>query len=58
MVDEVLAVIVAEFLGPNDTIEICLHELLYQIHLVKIFDAWRTKDVQNRYDVLMMKVSK
>lgn len=50
--------IIAEFLGTNDTVEIRLHKFLHEINLVKLMDAGWLQDIKNRDDVFMMKVSK
>lgn len=56
LVDEVLAMIVGEILGANDTVHIRFHELLDKIHLRKRFVVAGLLDVKNADDVLMVKV--
>lgn len=75
LVDEVLAVVVGEILGSNDTVHVRLHELLLhckhgsrramklvmylnQIDLSEGLVASWLLDIQYRYDILMVEVSK
>jgi hypothetical protein len=57
LVYEVLAVVVAEFLCPDDTMQIGLHQLLHKIHLVEIINTWGIKDVKYGNDVFVAKVA-
>lgn len=57
LVNEILAMIIAEFLSSNDPVQICFHEFLNQIHLLKIVEARRPQDVEDGDNVLMTKVA-
>ena len=57
LVNEVLAMIVAELLRPNDAMEVGLHELLNEVDLLEVVETRRTEDIENGDDVLVMKVA-
>lgn len=47
LVDKVLAMVVAEVLGPDDSVHVCLHQLLDQVHLLECLETWGFDDIQN-----------
>ena len=57
LVYEILAMIVAKFLGSNDPMEICFHQLLNEIDLLKQFERRRLEYVEDGYDVLVAEVA-
>lgn len=57
LIDEVLAMIVTQFLGSNDAMHIRLHKFLHKIHLCKVIKTWRSENVEDRDDVFVMKVA-
>jgi len=57
LVDEVLAVVVGELLRADDSVHVSLHELLNEINLCERLQASWLLDVENGYDILMIKVS-
>lgn len=57
LVYKVLAMIITEFLGTNNTMKVGLHELLDEVNLVElVYTAW-LEDIKDRDDVFVMKVS-
>lgn len=58
LIDEVLAVIVAELLRADDAVEICLHKLLDEVDLAELVDVGRLEDVEDGDDVFVMEVAK
>lgn len=47
LVDKVLAMVVAEVLGPDDSVHVCLHQLLDQVHLLECLEGWGLDDIQD-----------
>lgn len=47
LVDKILTVVVAEVLGPDDSVHVCLHQLLDQVHLLERLEAWGLDDIQD-----------
>lgn len=47
LVDKVLAMVVAEVLGPDNSVHVCLHQLLDQVHLLECLETWGFDDIQN-----------
>ena len=50
--------IVAKLLGADDTVEVRLHEFLHEVDFPELLETGRTQYVEDRYDILMMKVPK
>jgi hypothetical protein len=57
LIDEILAMVIAEFLCADDTMKIGLHKLLNEVDFSKLVKIWRPENIEDRDDVLMMKVS-
>lgn len=57
LIDEVLAVIVRQLLGSDDSVHICLHQFLDQIHFREAFVISRFLDVEDGDYVFMVEVS-
>lgn len=57
LVDEVLAMVVAEGLGPDDTVEIGLHEFLDEVDFLEELEGGGLEDVEDGDDVLVAKVA-
>lgn len=38
--------------------KICLHQFLYEIDFLEIVETWRLKDIDDRDDIFVMKVTK
>jgi hypothetical protein len=49
--------VVAEFLCADDTVKVRFHKFLNEIDFSKFIKIWRPEDIEDRYDVLMVKVS-
>ena len=49
--------VIAKLLGPYHAMQVCLHELLDEVNLLEILEAWWSQNVENRDDVLMMEVA-
>lgn len=45
LVNEILAMVVAQFLGSDNTMQIGFHELLNEIYLSKMLKGWRSENV-------------
>lgn len=58
LVSKILYMIIAELLGTYDTMEIGLHQLLYEIDLSKIMETWRPEDIEDGDDIFMAKMTK
>jgi hypothetical protein len=58
LINEVLAMVVAQFLRPDDAMHIGLHQLLNEIYLRELMNGGRSKDVENGDYVLVMKMAK
>lgn len=56
LINEVLTVIVAELLRAYDAVEIRFHELLHEVDLLEVGKAGWAQDVQDRDDILVMKM--
>lgn len=52
LVDEVLAVVVGEVLGADDTVHVCFHELLDEVDFCEGVEAAGFLDVEDRDDLL------
>lgn len=57
LIDEILAVIIAEHLSADDAVHIGLHELLNEIDLPEVVERWGTKNVEDGDDVFVAEVS-
>ena len=58
MIDKVLTMVVAEFLSPNHTMQVGLHQFLYEVNLLEIVKTWRLQDIDDCNDIFVMKVTK
>jgi hypothetical protein len=57
LINEVLAMVVAQLLCSNYAVEVCFHKLLHKIDFIEILDTGRLKDVQDGYDIFVVKVT-
>lgn len=57
LVDEILAMVVGEVLGSNDSVHIRLHEFLDKVDLVEAIVASRLLDIKNGDDVFVVEVT-
>lgn len=57
LVDEVLAVVVGQFLSANDTVHVSLHELLNEVDLGECFVAARLLNIEDRDNVFVVEVA-
>jgi hypothetical protein len=58
LIDEVLAMIIAELLCSDNAVKIRLHELLNKVDLLELFEGVRTEYIKDGDDVLMAEVKK
>lgn len=57
LIDEVLAMVVGQRLCPDDPVQICLHELLYEVYFAEFMDIGGAEDVEDGDDVFVVKVA-
>lgn len=57
LVDEVLTMIVAQYLSPNDPMEVCFHQFLDEVYFSEIIERWRTEDIEDANDVLVVEMA-
>ena len=57
LVNEILTVIIAESLCSDNSVQVGLHQLLYEVDFFEVLERWRAENVKDGNDVLVVEVS-
>ena len=57
LINKILTMVITQLLGPNNPMQISLHEFLYEIDLLEAVEVRRAEDIEDRDDVFMVEMA-